>query len=316
MAEWLVQWRELTADPLVGGVFRAMAAVLIAWIASGLVDRALNRLLAGDGIDAQRAMLLRRAATWTLYGIALLTAVRELGVDLRVLLGAAGVLSVAIGFASQTSASNLISGLFLIVERPFAVGDIIRIGTTSGTVLSIDLLSIKLRTLDNLLVRVPNESVLKTEVTNLTRFPIRRYEIEFAVPYSANLARVEAELVEVADEQPECLTEPRPMLVVDGFGDSGVRLRFSVWTTRDRYINVRRALPVAIKARLEAVGIGLGRVERIVHLAPSSAAPESAAHLALAADIERPGQAAHDAAKPAESTITSAPAAGAQRGSP
>ena len=312
MAEWLRQWRELTADPLVGGVARALATLLVAWLASGIVDRTLNRLLAGDGIDAQRAMLLRRAATWTLYGIAILTAVRELGVDLRVLLGAAGVLSVAIGFASQTSASNLISGLFLIVERPFAVGDIIRIGTTSGTVLSIDLLSIKLRTLDNLLVRVPNESVLKTEVTNLTRFPIRRYELEFAVPYSANLAKVEAELVEVADELAECLTEPRPVLVVDGFGESGVRLRFAVWTTRDRYINVRRTLPAAIKARLESSGIGLGRVERMVHMVAADAPPALATQHDAPSIIE---QAQTEASRP-EIPPSSVALAQPQRGQP
>ena len=83
---------------------------------------------------------------------------------------AAGLLTVALGFAAQTSASNLISGLFLLGERPFVVGDVIRLASgITGEVVGIDLLSVKIRTFDNLLVRVPNETLLKSELTNLTR---------------------------------------------------------------------------------------------------------------------------------------------------
>jgi small-conductance mechanosensitive channel len=120
--------------------------------------------------------LIKRAV---FYGIMVLTGVsvmKELGFDLSVVLGAAGILSVAIGFASQTSASNLISGLFLMMERPFLIGDVIRVGDTTGEVISIDLLSVKVRTFDNLFVRLPNESMIKTQVTTLTKFPIRRAE--------------------------------------------------------------------------------------------------------------------------------------------
>jgi small-conductance mechanosensitive channel len=250
------------ALPLVNGISNALVAILLAALASRLVVRALDRLLARGDIDAQRAMLLRRATTTTAVVVAALFAISALGVDLRVLLGAAGILSVAIGFASQTSASNLISGLFLIAERPFAVGDTIKIGETTGAVLSIDLLSVKLRTLDNLLVRVPNESVLKTEVTNLTRFPIRRFDYSFNVPFDANLAEVERVLLAIADDDPECLQEPKAQVFVEAFGDSGCRVRLSVWSTRERFLALRHVIPLRVKERLDAAGIGLGRAER------------------------------------------------------
>ncbi len=260
-AEW--QWLEaVTQEPMVAGAARAALVLLVAMAISRTVGRTLERLLERDDIDAQRAMLLRRAVSYTVYGVAALMIVRELGVDLRVLLGAAGVLSVAIGFASQTSASNLISGLFLIAERPFAVGDIVQIGATTGTVLSIDLLSIKLRTFDNLLVRVPNESVLKTEVTNMTRFPIRRYDLHLTVALDADLERVETVLLALADALPECLIEPKAGVFVESFGDAGVHLRFSVWAAKDRFLTVRRTLPVRTKRALDAAGIALGRQER------------------------------------------------------
>ncbi|MFT6270035.1 MAG: small-conductance mechanosensitive channel [Alphaproteobacteria bacterium] len=131
---------------------------------------------------------------------------KELGFDLSVVLGAAGIFSVAIGFASQTSASNLISGLFLMMERPFSVGDIIRVESTTGEVISIDLLSVKIRTFDNLFVRIPNESRIKTQVTTLTRFPIRRADLQIGIAYKEDIERVKEILNNVA-------TKPIPILI-------------------------------------------------------------------------------------------------------
>ena len=118
------------------------------------------------------------------------SALRELGFDLSVVLGAAGILSVAIGFASQTSTSNLISGLFLMLERPFSIGDVIKVDSTTGEVISIDLLSVKIRTFDNLFVRSPNESMIKTQVTTLTKFPIRRADLQVGIAFKEDIERV------------------------------------------------------------------------------------------------------------------------------
>ncbi len=111
----------------------------------------------------------------------IITVMGQLGISLAPLLAGAGIVGVALGFASQTSVSNIISGLFLIAEQPFKVDDIINVGGTIGIVMSIDVLSVKLRTFDNMFVRIPNETIIKTEVTNLTRFPIRRFNAKVSV---------------------------------------------------------------------------------------------------------------------------------------
>src|SRR5690606_6278295 len=128
-----------------------------------------------------------------------------LGVDVGVLLGAAGILTVAIGFASQTSASNLISGLFLLGARPFSVGDLIEVGTRTGVVLSVDLLSVKLRTFENLFVRVPNETLIKSDIVNLSRNPIRRIEVKLRLAYDEDFERVAALLKAIAQDDPDVL---------------------------------------------------------------------------------------------------------------
>ena len=235
-------------------VVRAGMTLAVGLLMARLASRVVARALAARA-EAQLTMILRRVTFWGLLGTAVFSALGVLGVDLSVLLGAAGILTVALGFASQTSASNLISGLFLMGERPFVVGDIIRVGETTGEVISIDMISVKLRTFDNLLVRVPNENLLKSEITNLTHFPIRRVDIMVGVAYKEDLARVEKLLVEVADRNPLCLDEPRPLVLFRGYGDSSIDLQFSVWAARETFLAVKTGLHRQVKEAFDHHGV-------------------------------------------------------------
>lgn len=191
--------------------------------------------------------LLKRGIFYGVMMLMFVSALRELGFDLSVVLGAAGILSVAIGFASQTSASNLISGLFLMMERPFSIGDVIRVEETTGEVISIDLLSVKIRTFENLFVRVPNESMIKTQVTTLTRFPIRRADLKVGIAYKEDIEKVKAILNDVADKNPLCLSEPAPLFILLGFGSSSIDIQFSVWAKRENFLLMKNEMYQQIK---------------------------------------------------------------------
>lgn len=224
---------------------------LVAWGASRLLGRLLRLRL-----EPVRTRLLRRIA---FYGILLLfiaAVLSDFGLKVgTVLLGTGGLLAVALGFASQTSVSNLISGLFLIGERPFDVGDVITVGGTTGEVLSIDLLSVKLRTFDNLYVRIPNENLLKNEMRTLTRFPIRRVDVAVGVSYVEDIRRVREVLEEVAGRNPLCLEQPVPQIFFTGFGSSSIDLQYSVWATRENYITLRNQIQEEVKVAFDATGI-------------------------------------------------------------
>jgi len=94
---------------------------------------------------------------------------REWGFELNVLLGATGIATVALGFASQTVISNLVSGLFLLSEDVFQIGDIISIGGVQGEVISINSFSLTVKQADKTVVRIPNDMLLKNPVINLSR---------------------------------------------------------------------------------------------------------------------------------------------------
>jgi len=252
------QWWTVALDYLQGpqaaALLRAVIKIGLGILLGRLTGKGLVRLFAEDG-DAHRAMILRRASMYGIVGLFGASALMELGFDLGVLLGAAGILTVAIGFASQTSASNVISGLFLLGERPFAVGDLIKVNNTVGEVLSIDLLSVKLRTLDNMFVRLPNETIIKSEVTNIRHFPIRRIDFQVGVAYKEDLRQVREVLMGVADRNPLCLEEPAPMILFQGFGDSSVNHEFRVWTKTEHFLDLKNSIPVEIKEAFDEQGI-------------------------------------------------------------
>jgi len=190
----------------------------------------------------QNRMIAQKTVGYTGTIIIAMAVLGELGVQVTALLGAAGIFGIAIGFASQTSFSNIISGIFLISEKPFTVGDTIRIGGTTGEIQSIDLLSIKIRTADNLFVRIPNEKILNSEVTNITRFPIRRMDIMLRVAYKEDVGRVQTLLLEIARTNRYCLDDPDPVVLCTEFKDSGIEILFGLWFVKEDYMNLRNSL--------------------------------------------------------------------------
>jgi len=189
------------------------------------------------------------------FTLLVLMVLNQFNVNLAPLLGAAGVLGLAVGFASQTSVSNVISGIFLIAEKSFEVGDVITVGGTTGAVLSIDTLSVKLRTFDNRFVRIPNETMIKTEVINVSRFPIRRADIMVGVAYKEDLEKVKMLLTDIARTNPNVLNDPAPVFIFQAFGSSSLDLQFSVWAEKDNWLSVKNEMYEAIKLRFEQEGV-------------------------------------------------------------
>ena len=233
-----------TAERVVSAV-RATAVMSVALVLAPLARRGLRRVLA-QHLRPQQQMLGQRAVSTLILGLAGAWCLREMGFEISVLLGAAGVVTIAVGYASQTSLSNLISGLFLIFEQPFSVGDSIESGGVTGEVLSVDLLSVKLRTADNLYVRVPNESLLKAAVTNLTRYDRRSFMLPLTVDVGEDLERVRQLVLAEARAQPLCLREPRPQFLVMDYDGAGVRVQLTTWCERTKLVDAKNTLLAAV----------------------------------------------------------------------
>ena len=257
-------WSDLLTSERLASMVRCILLLLVGiptfYALSRMAGRAAKRRFSD-----QASMLVRKGILYAGLLLLLVIMLQQLGFTLTALLGAAGILGIAIGFASQTSVSNIISGIFLIWEKPFAVGDVIKVGDTTGIVLSIDLLSVKLRTFDNRYVRIPNETLIKAELTNITRFPIRRLDINIGVAYKEDIARVLRVLLDIADKNPYCLDEPEPLVLFMNFGDSALEILFGVWFAKEQLLNLRRTIMQEIKERFDAEGIEIPFPHRTIY---------------------------------------------------
>lgn len=266
----LAAWStEVWQAELLGSFFQAAVLLVAGLVLARLARLAIMRTFSKT-LSRQQLMLLRRAVSYTVLGLFAVSALRELGFDFGVLLGAAGIVTLAVGFASQTSVSNLISGLFVVLERAVEVGDVITVDGTTGEVLSVDLLSTKLRTFDNLFVRIPNETMVKTKITNLNRFPLRRVDFQLGVAYKEELGKVINVLKDAASKNKLCLDEPEPMFIAQGFGDSSVDYQFSVWGKTENYLTLRNSMQGDIKAALDAAGIEIPFPHRSLYMGSAS----------------------------------------------
>jgi len=245
-------------------VLRALLYLAVGVVLARLASRVVQRMFR-QSPNRQLEMLVRRGVFYLIIAVFVIAALGELGFNTTALVAVAGILTVAVGFASQTSMSNLISGLFLIGERPFAIDDVIQVGETTGFVLSVDLLSVKIRKFDNTFVRVPNETILNSEVRTLTKFPIRRVDLQLGVAYKEDLAKVRQVLFDVADKNPLCLAEPEPLFISQGFSDSALAIQFSVWVRREEWLALKTTLQMEIKTAFDQAGIEIPYPHRTLY---------------------------------------------------
>ena len=231
----------------------ALILCFVGFVLARVISNTFIRTI-GARFNAHQRLVWRRGIFYFIFLLFVIASLKEAGFKLSVFLGAAGILTVALGFASQTSASNLISGLFLIGEGSFEVGDTIQITlirghSIEGEVISIDLLSVKLLTMDNVYVRLPNEQLIRAPVHNLSKFPIRRLSITVAINFNENINKVREVLIDVANDYPLVLADPKPRVTVSAFGESSIEILFALWCMQANYLQVKDEIHELIRNR-------------------------------------------------------------------
>lgn len=214
-----------------------------------IITRTAMRAMGGYGNQHVR-MLLGKLVYYLGFFFILISVLNELGFQLSALLGAAGIFGVAIGFASQTSMSNLISGLFLLSEGFLAVGDQIKCSGVDGVVETIDLFSVKVRTFDNKLIRVPNERLIKDNLVNITYYPVRRAEIAISVPGDKDLQQVVSVINDVVNANSLVAKEPKHDIVFTSLSSSALHVTLRVWTNKKTFLELKQSLLPEIKTQL------------------------------------------------------------------
>ncbi|ALK06056.1 MAG: mechanosensitive ion channel protein MscS [Methanosarcina sp. 795] len=189
-----------------------------------------------------------------------------IGISPSALLVAGGVTGIILGFASQNIVGNLISGFFLMVERPIKIGDQVEISGISGFVTDIRIISTIIRTYDGLLVRLPNQQVFTTNITNIVGHPVRRFEYTIRIRYSDDADAAIFLIKDLIDKEPFALLNPSPSVFVSDLGDSWVNLTVRIWAPVSEWFGIKTRVLWNIKKTLEENGIEIPLPQRIVRI--------------------------------------------------
>ncbi len=234
-------------------IVHVLVWLLAGWIVLKLLCKVVHKITSVK-MSPQGSNLTIKIIRNVGYAIIGVEAFALLGFDILTILGAASIIGVAVGFAAQTSLSNIISGLFLVGERQINLGDVIEIDDIRGKVDAINLMSVQLRLGNNTMVRIPNEMIIKNPVSNVTRFATRRCDMDLGVDYSCDIEHVSAVLQDVVKNNPYCLNNPEPTIMFTGFLDSSLGFKVGAWCLKDDYLTCQKTLAHDIKKRYEKEG--------------------------------------------------------------
>ncbi len=207
-----------------------------------------------DRISKDRLNTISKTVFYLIIIAAFITVLPILDINLSGLMVAGGIMAIVIGFASQSIVSNLISGIFLTFERPLRVDDVVNIGGSDGTlgiVEDIRLISTSIRTFEGVYVRIPNEKVFTSNITNFLENIARRFEYNVGIRYQDDAEEATDIIMEVIENHPLALKNPPPQVFVEDLGSSAVNLKVRVWGPSTDWFQIRIELLWRIKKTLE-----------------------------------------------------------------
>lgn len=198
--------------------------------------------------------------------IGLFVGLSALEVNIGPVLAIIGAVGFVIAFALQDSLSNFASGILMLLYRPFDIGDLIKVAGTLGSVESMNLLSTQLRTPDNQLVIVPNNSVWGDVIVNVTGIAERRIDLVFGIGYSDDIDKAQKILEEIVSGHKSVLKNPKANIKLHELADSSVNFICRPWVRPDDYWDVYWDITREVKRRFDAEGVSIPFPQQDVHL--------------------------------------------------
>ena len=246
---------------IIPGLIGALIILMLTRYAAQLAVKAAERI--GGKITGSKSLqsLLRKSANITAWilGIMLACLIAFPGFSLGDIIATLGLGSVAVGFAFQDIFKNFLSGILILIQRPFRIDDQIVIGDYEGTVEQIDIRVTRIRTYAGERVLVPNSDVFTSAVRVRTAYSKRRTDLAVGVDYNTSLPEAKQILQTTIEQVEGVLNKPLPEIDLVGFGDSSIDLVVRYWT-KPRQAEVRvvqTSAIIAIKKALDAASISI-----------------------------------------------------------
>ena len=249
-----------------GKLTLAVITLLIGWWLISRLTSSIESMLAARKVDRALSSFISSLVSIVLRILLLISVASMIGVETTSFIAMIGAAGLAIGLALQGSLANFAGGVLIMLFRPCRAGDWIEAQGVSGSVDSIQIFHTTLKTADNKVVIVPNGALSNGHITNYSREPRRRADINIGIDYSSDIKKAREVLLEIAQD-PRVHVDPAPVVFVTGLGDSAVNLSLRVWVATGDFWPVTFSFTELAKERLTEAGIGIPFPQRVVHLA-------------------------------------------------
>lgn len=207
----------------------ALLAFIVSLYLAGFLSRLVNRAMQNRKADPEITILVSKITQWTIYIFGIVLALEQVGFDLTAFLAGLGILGFTVGFALQDVSKNFISGLLLLLDQPFDIGDVIEVGDYVGTVSSVELRATEICTFDGQNVLIPNGDVFTSPIKNYSRNSKRRFDFSIGVAYGSDLELVRKVTLDVVNSIAGVLADPAPVFVYTDFGESSIDFSIYFW---------------------------------------------------------------------------------------
>ena len=254
-----------------GNLISALITLLICILAIRLVMRLARRIAGRSRLSESLSNFMLKALKIVLEFIAILIVADSIGINVTSLLAVFSLLGLALSLSVQNCLSNLMSGITILLTKPFEDGDFIEAGV-SGTVKDIGLIYTQIRTVDNKLIFVPNSELSASKVVNYSREPNRRVDLTFGADYACPIEDVKAALRTAVSRVEGILPEPEPFVRVAEYAASNIGYAVRVWCRNADYWNVYYDLLEAVAKAFDEAGVSMSYEHVNVHVLDTPAA--------------------------------------------
>src|SRR5260221_3764824 len=256
----------ISALTIVKAMLSLAVLLWVATVASRLLERRITSL---PSLTRSLQVLIVKLLKIVLVVIAVVVALRTVGIDLTAFAVFTGAVGVGIGFGLQKSVSNFISGLSILMDKSIKPGDVISVGDTYGWVSSLGTRYISVVTRDATEYLIPNDELITQRVINWSYSNAEvRLKLPVAISYSADVRQAIELCQGAASETPRVLNEPKPVCLLKGFGDNGVNLELRIWINdpKNGVSNVKSDVFLRIWDNFHTQGIEIPFPQRELHL--------------------------------------------------
>ena len=259
----IIDWLRTKGVPVLNCVIILVVGLWVAKLITKIVTKALRGSRADEGI----AGFLSSCINFVLKMVVIIAAIAALGVNISSIITALGAAGITIGLAMQDSLSNFASGVLILYNKPFVIGDFVEVDGSTGTVKSIELMHTVLITPENKELVFPNSVITKNKIINYTGLEARRLDMKFPVAYGSDISKVKKCISDVCESSQYRIPGGAETVIgIDEFGRSAVVFETRMWIKANEYWAAYYDMQERMLAEFEKSGITIPFDQMDVHI--------------------------------------------------